>query len=379
MLEVAASSTRPASVAIYHLLGGMRRRGVRLSSTRAVASMAWLTGCLYAPLMRRSACYVDLCMACRVAHSDSLGPQVGRITDECVERVLPPRASRRALFSSAAAAVAGLAPLPVSSRQAVEVGFSVQLPSNKWKVKLEVKQAIRLVKERVYEANEKTSKASVTITRTPIRLGTDRGGNDRLQELLGDKSKEDVVNILTASFDDPEARRQRHWLNRPRPTDVVEYRGSGGQRYVRFSYDVEECSDRIIEYKDGNGKVQEECDGKPLPPRRHFVTATVQPTVYTSMRKQEGEENRSKVADALWLLDASAPAANLLPSDLGAELEKIAGSFYVTPAVTEGLERCEGSTMTDCFGEAWSGRGTLYRGTNRASLSDTVKYGGKQP
>lgn len=366
----------------------MRRRGVWLSSTRAKACMAWLAGCLHIPSMGRGGYYtfvpkIDLCVAGRIAHFDSLRPEVGRRTDEHIEHMRPATASRRALFSSAAAVaaatVAGLAPLPASSRQAVEVGFSVQLPSDNWKVKLEVKQAIRIVKEKVYEANEKTSRASIAITRTPVRLGTDRGGNDNLQDLLGDKSKEDVVSILTRSFDDPEARRQRRWLNRPRPTEIAAYRGSGGQQYVRFSYDVEECSDRIIEYKDSNGKIQEECDGKSLPPRRHFVTATVQLTVYTSMRKQEGEENRSKVADALWLLDASAPAANLQSSGLGAELEKLAGSFYVTPAATEGLERCEGATMTECFGEAWSGRGTLYRGTNRASLSDTVKYGGMQP
>lgn len=372
------------------LLGGTRRHGVRLSSTRAAASVVWLTGCLCVPWMN-VACHlslmpkVDMCVTGRAARFDSLRPEVGQIAKEPPEQAQFTKNPRRTLFSSAAAAAAvaaatiGLGPFPVSARQAVEVGFSVKLPSDKWKVKAEIKQAIRLVKERVYEAIEKNSKASVTITRTPVRLGSDRGGNDKLQDLVGDKSKEDIVDILTRSFDDPEARRQRQWLNRPRPTSIGEYRGSGGQLYVRFSYDVEECSDRIIEYKDVNGKSQEECDGKPLPPRRHFITATVQPTVYTSMRKQEGEENRSKVADALWLLDASAPAASLDSSGLGSELDKLAGSFLVTPAATEGLERCEGSTMTDCFGEAWSGRGTLYRGTNRASLSDTVKYGGKQP
>mmetsp|Transcript_100377 Transcript_100377/g.199159 ORF Transcript_100377/g.199159 Transcript_100377/m.199159 type:complete len:365 (+) Transcript_100377:80-1174(+) len=362
-----------------------RRRGVARSSICAKTSMAWLAGCIFVFSMRGGgkcilAPKMDLCVAGKVAHIDSLRPDVSRIVNEHVEHRRPTTASRRAFFSAAAvAAMVGLTPLPVSSRQAVEVSFSVQLPSDKWKLKAEVKQAIRLIKERVYEASEKTSRASVTITRTPLRLGTDRGGNNKLLDLLGSESKEDIVNVLTRNFDDPEARRQRQWLNKPSPTEIGEYQGPGGQLYVRFSYDVEECSSRIIEYQDSNAKIQEECDGQPLPPRRHFVTATVQPTVYTSMRKQEGEENRSKVVDALWLLDASAPAANLETSGLGAELKKMAGSFYVTPAATEGIERCEGSTMTDCFGEAWSGRGTLYRGTNRASLSDTVKYGGGQP
>jgi len=290
----------------------------------------------------------------------------------------PGAAPRRSMFASAVAAAGLAAAAPVSARQAVEVDFSVDLPSSKWKVKTQIKQAIRLTKEKVYEAFEKSTGASVSVTRTPIALNKDRGGTDRLQELSGafdetvPTSKEDVVDVLTRTFTDPVARRQRKWMHVERFPDIEDYKGLAGQRYVGFSYSVRECKGTMLEFKDG-GSFKYDCDGTVLPPRRHFVTATVMPTVYTSMRKQEGEADRSTLVDSLWLLDASAPMENLEVDNVGAALEKTARSFSVVPPEPENLKRCSGKTMTECFGEAWSGRGTLYRGTDRASLSGTFK------
>lgn len=334
--------------------------------------------------MHRPAAVARKCL--QLQPSPFMASGAGSVPSDGVRRSLHvPRAAvslgaapRRSLFASAVAA-AGLAAAPVGARQAVEVDFSVDLPSSKWKVKTQIKQAIRLTKEKVYEAVEKSTGASVSVTRTPIALSKERGGNDRLQDLSGafdetvPTSKEDIVDVLTRNFNDPVARRQRKWMYVERFPAIDDYKGLAGQRYVGFSYNVKECKGTIIESKDVGGSLKDDCDGAVLPPRRHFVTATVMPTVYTSMRKQAGETDRSTLVDSLWLLDASVPTENIEVDHIGAALDNTARSFSVAPPAPENMKRCSGKSMTECFGEAWSGRGTLYRGTDRASLSGTFK------
>eukprot|EP00929_Paragymnodinium_shiwhaense_P077383 TRINITY_DN39837_c0_g1_i1.p1 TRINITY_DN39837_c0_g1~~TRINITY_DN39837_c0_g1_i1.p1 ORF type:complete len:409 (+),score=50.13 TRINITY_DN39837_c0_g1_i1:86-1312(+) len=291
-------------------------------------------------------------------------------------------ASRRGYLLLASAAPFVTECEEATALQDVVVDYSIDLPFDRWKVKQQIKQAIRITKERVYEAGDRKTGSSASITRTPLNLGNERGGSDRLQELAGafdsraPKSKEAIADVLTRSLKDPAARRQRQWLSAVMLPGVDEYTDRDGQRYVCFGYDVEECNGTIVQYEDQTGSAQEECDGKLLAPKRHFIAGTVIPTVYTSMRKQEGEANRSKLVESLWLLDVSAPVGSLAADGLEAALKKTVRSFAVAQPSIQGLPECEGKTMTDCFGEAWSGRGTLYRGTNRASLSDTVKYGG---
>jgi len=270
---------------------------------------------------------------------------------------------RRAVlaFAAAVASVPGFSDANAAGPTSVEVDFSVELPPSGWKVKTEVKQAIRLRKEVVFEARQKSTGASVSVVRTPLFASSERGGSDKLAVLSGafderaPKSKEDIVDILSSGFDDPAVRRERQWLDVKRLPGMQEYKGPGGQRYVGFRYDAQQCKGTVAEYTTSGGETKLDCDGEVLPLRRHFISATSMPTVYTSMRKQPGEEDRSALVESLWLLDVSAPVDKLGANDLGIALEKIAGSFSVPLPDKEGLALRECKGMRSCFGEAWKG------------------------
>eukprot|EP00418_Pyrodinium_bahamense_P081957 CAMPEP_0179073298 /NCGR_PEP_ID=MMETSP0796-20121207/32499_1 /TAXON_ID=73915 /ORGANISM="Pyrodinium bahamense, Strain pbaha01" /LENGTH=336 /DNA_ID=CAMNT_0020770487 /DNA_START=62 /DNA_END=1072 /DNA_ORIENTATION=+ len=223
---------------------------------------------------------------------------------------------------------------------AEEMTFDLQLPSRSWKVKTELRQAIRVRKEKVFDASDTSSKASVIVTRTPLGAGRSESEmREEIMELAGafdekrqkDMTKEDIVKILTQAFDNAPARRDRQWVSVSRLPGTDEYLGPGGQRYVRFAYDTEECTGKVSQFKRYDGSSIEDCDGRVLPRRRHFVTATVMPTKYTSMRSSylDGSSgSRSRLIESLWLLDASAPAAQA-EQGLSGDLEKIARSFSV--------------------------------------------------
>lgn len=209
-----------------------------------------------------------------------------------------------------------------------------------------MKQAIRVRKEKVFDASEPSSKASVAITRSP--LGAERSDaelRESLMDLAGafdekrrkELSKEDIVRILTQAFDEPGARRERQWVEVKRIPGIDEYQGPGGQRYVRFAYETQECTGKVSPFTRYDGASMEDCDGKVLPWRRHFVTATVMPTKYTSMRSSylDGSSgSRSRLIESLWLLDASAPS-DRAEKGLGSDLEKIANSFSVSLPVLD--------------------------------------------
>lgn len=208
----------------------------------------------------------------------------------------------------------GAAPRAALAAAEQENQFSVELPDSGWKLKKEMRQAIRVKKEVVFDAADAKG-AQVVITRGP--LGADANQQDfreKIMDLAGAfdaKSKnklpkEQVVSILTSSFDDPKARRARQIMEVERGTRVEEYTGPGGQRYVTFSYEARECTGPVTEYTNGEGKLVPDCDGKKKPRTRHVLTATVLPTRYTAQR----ETTMSRFLESLWLLDASAPVAS---------------------------------------------------------------------
>mmetsp|Transcript_88113 Transcript_88113/g.189157 ORF Transcript_88113/g.189157 Transcript_88113/m.189157 type:complete len:327 (+) Transcript_88113:43-1023(+) len=215
--------------------------------------------------------------------------------------------------------------------------FFVNLPEQ-WKIKIQLQQAIRVRREKVLDAEDKRLGASVNIIRTP--LGADRTANmdsrEELIQLVGafdekrakDLSKEQVVNILTRSFDTPEARRERQWLDARVLPGSSEYTGPGGQRYVMFQYEVQECTGKVSTYTQPDGTTAEDCDGRLLPWRRHISSATVMPTQYTSMRTTDRNGvPLARQMESLWLLDASVPVNQA--DRVGPQLEKIANSFTV--------------------------------------------------
>lgn len=220
--------------------------------------------------------------------------------------------------------------------------FTLLLPSREWKVKSEVQQAIRMRKERVFEALEPSIKGRVVLTRTP--LGADWRESEFREDLLelagafdrqGTQtlSKEEIVRIITKSFDDIKGRRARQWLSVERRPEISEYLDSAGQRYVRFAYDTEECSGSVVADGRPDGTVLEDCDGRRYPPTRHYMTAMVQPTKYTSMRMGylEGAKGpMSRNIESLWLMDVSAPVSKVKKGNLDADLQKIANSLEVT-------------------------------------------------
>lgn len=242
------------------------------------------------------------------------------------------------------AAAAGAAPGPCRA-EGEDNAFTIEFRSPGWKVKKEVREAIRVRKEKVFEAAGATSGATVTLTRSP--LGADRTAaekRERLLELAGafdpkrqtNIPSDEIVKILTLSFDDPDMRRERQWLGVRRRPGVEERLGPLGQRYIGFSYDLQECSGKVTAFTREDGTNVEDCDGKVLPWRRHYVAATVIPTKYTSMRSSslDGSSGMmSRLLETLWLLDASAPAAKVdSKGSLGAELEAVARSFTVALA-----------------------------------------------
>jgi len=251
-----------------------------------------------------------------------------------------PGASRRSLalpLSAALLSVNGYADLAFAG-SGEDNPFSVELKGNGWKLKKELRQAIRVRKEKVFDASDASTGARVTITRTP--LGADQFEEEkrgRLLDLVGafdanrksQISAEDIVKILTANFDDVARRRDAQWLAVQRRPGVQDYTGPGGQRYVSYEYDVQECSGFVTEFTKDDGTTIEECDGKVQPWRRHYVSASVLPTTFTSMKNEE----MNKVFEALWFLDASAPVKKIEAkgSTLAAELADAARSFSVTP------------------------------------------------
>lgn len=291
-----------------------------------------------------------LCTVC-CGMSRALAPALVEHAAKCClpapglpERTLGQSYERRAVLSSAAAVLLSRPTAALGEGPQQVDDFTLRLPSRAWKVKTEVQQAIRVRREKVFEASEPGIKASLVVTRAP--LGAERSESEvreSLMDLAGafqkrrekDLSKEEIVKIITRAFDDPAARRERQWMSVTRLPDISEYQDVNGQRYVRFGYDAEECTGQVASFTRYDGAVLDDCDGRVLPQRRHFLTAIVIPTKYTSMRSNylDGSNGqRSRFLESLWLLDASAPVS-VVEKGLCGDLPKIADSFQVTPPV----------------------------------------------
>jgi len=233
----------------------------------------------------------------------------------------------------------------IASAEDEDNAFSLELKSQSWRVKKEVREAIRVRREQLFEATDSSSGATVVLTRTP--LGASRKQEDareRIFELAGafdpqrknDLPLDEIIKILTLSLEDPKLRRAKKWVAVKRGPQNEEAPGPGGQRYVYFDYDVQECTGTVTGFKRDDGSTIEDCDGKVLPWRRHFIAATVLPTKYTSMRSSYLDGSlglNSRIFDSLWLLDASVPVKKINgKAGVGDELRAAVRSFSVQPA-----------------------------------------------
>lgn len=200
-----------------------------------------------------------------------------------------------------------------------EQPWDLKLPERPWRVKKEYRSSIRVKKELLFEAADPRSGATVTLKRTPI------GSDARMPQLAGSfdpgeqrkaVTKETVVSLLMEGFATPAARRQRQLVDFQQLPVIQDYNGAGGQRYVQFAYDVQRCSGRVTEFQNEAGKTIEDCDGS-VTFERHYATATVMPTKFTSIRSDYEE---SRFVECLWLLDAMSPdeADKALNDDLSA-------------------------------------------------------------
>lgn len=243
--------------------------------------------------------------------------------------------SRRGALAAAVSAGAILPDSPAKAAQEGELDdFSLQL-LGKWKVKKELHQAIRVRREVVLDAFDPATGATVVVTRTPLSPdGLEAAQRERLFSLAGafddskrsSNSKDDLVKLLTASFDIPDDRRDRGWLQVARLPDSEEFDCPTGQRFVRFGYDVLECKGEILVYENSRGELEDDCDGQRLPVRRHIASATVLPTKFTSMRNSYTDNSR--FIEALWLLDASVPLDAATP-EVTQNLVELARTFSV--------------------------------------------------
>merc|ERR1712037_621893 len=97
---------------------------------------------------------------------------------------------------------------------------------------------------------------------------------------------------------------------------------------------VQECTGKVSSYTTYDGTSADDCDGKLLPWRRHYSSATVMPTVYTSRRILDRQGMPvARQMESLWLVDASAPVNRV--DQVAPQLEKIMNSFSVELAPPE--------------------------------------------
>eukprot|EP00930_Biecheleria_cincta_P012352 TRINITY_DN11603_c0_g1_i1.p1 TRINITY_DN11603_c0_g1~~TRINITY_DN11603_c0_g1_i1.p1 ORF type:complete len:203 (+),score=37.57 TRINITY_DN11603_c0_g1_i1:224-832(+) len=187
--------------------------------------------------------------------------------------------------------------------------------------------------------------AKLQIERIPLGAErTDAESRERLLSLAGSfdlkkkaqNSKEQLVSLLTAPLDSPEGRRERQYVDVEKLPGSAEFSGPGGSRYVQFAYDVTECTGPVYKFVRDDGVSFEDCDGDVLPRKRHFATATVLPTKYTSMRNNflnsvEGSQDNIRFLESLWLLDISVPV-DKVTDQLAASLARVGQTFAVQPA-----------------------------------------------